>query len=517
MSREYSVGLVGALRLVVPSGIAMKERIFVRITGDYSALTGEKAEFCANIEKNGGTCLLSRLKGENREKTLKDLEKEGIVEIFRSLQKSNLQKSRAFCALTEKGAVEGEEALSASKRLKNQLELLLYIKEKKEAPLQEIAQKSALKGLRDKGFVKVFQKTVMRSAVFYEKSQAQEFPPTREQSAALERIFEEYGKRDKKPVLLFGVTGSGKTCVYIKLIEKILDEGKEVIVLVPEIALTPLMTRRIYEKFGDRVTITHSRLSAAERFDQWKKAQNGDVSVVIGPRSAVFAPFKNLGAIIVDEEHEDAFQSENLPGYNAKDVALFRCRQASALYLAGSATPAVETFYRAEKGEYVLCEMKERALSKALPAVEITDMRKELREGNKTMFGKELQRELANCMEKGEQAMLFINRRGYSSFVSCRSCGYVVKCGHCSVSMTYHARENQLVCHYCGARTALPRVCPECGSSYIKGFGTGTERIAEAVSEILPNAKTLIMDADTTRGKFGHERILSAFAQKRIF
>ena len=514
LSREHSIGLVGALKLIIPAGISMKEKTYVRLKGDYSGLSADKKKICGEISRKGGLCQLSQLK--DSEPVIKELEKDGIVEVFRALQEPVLKRNSLFCALTEKGEESGEEILSASKRLKTQLELFLLIKERKELPLREISSRSSLKGLKDKGLVRTFEKEVMRDAVLYEKPEDVPEPElTSEQKTALDRILNEYEKDSKKPVLLFGVTGSGKTEVYIRLIERILSDGKQVILLVPEISLTPLMTRRIFSRFGDRVTITHSRMTAAERFDQWKKARSGKVSVIIGPRSAVFAPFDNLGGIIVDEEHEDAFHSENLPAYDAKEIARFRCKQNNAVYLAGSATPSVETFFEAEQGNFLLCELTERVGGRPLPKMEIIDMRKELHEGNKSMFGEALRSELKNCLDEGRQAMLFINRRGYASFVSCRNCGYVVKCGRCSVSMTLHANENVLLCHYCGSTMAIPKICPKCGSKYIKSFGTGTERVEEEIKKLFPEAKTLRMDADTTKGKYGHEKILSAFAQKK--
>ncbi len=342
--------------------------------------------------------------------------------------------------------------------------------------------------------------------------------PNEQQQAAIDRIISDYenGKRDT--YLLKGVTGSGKTLVYIEVIEQIAAMGKQAIVLIPEIALTYQTVKRFRKRFGDKVTIMNSRLSKGERYDQFERAKNGEVSVIIGPRSALFAPFPNLGIIVIDEEHEAAYKSEYPPKYHAREVAIERARMAGASVLLGSATPSVESFHHAMQGEYQLLELEGRANEKAeLASVSVVDLREELKLGNRSIFSHHLKGLMAETLQRKQQIMLFINRRGFAGFISCRSCGYVFKCPHCDVSLTEHfpgtVRE-KLVCHYCGYERKKPVECPECGSKYIAGFGIGTQKVEEQVKIQFPEAKVLRMDMDTTKNKNAHEKILEQFANR---
>lgn len=311
--------------------------------------------------------------------------------------------------------------------------------------------------------------------------------------------------------LIHGITGSGKTEVYMDIIEDAIKQGKQAIVLIPEIALTYQTVMRFYRKFKDRVSIINSRLSAGERYDQFLRAKNGEIDIMIGPRSAVFTPFSNLGLIVIDEEHEATYKSETVPKYHAKEVAIYRAKNCNAKVILGSATPSVESYYKSEKGEYVLHQLKNRALSKNLANVTLVDMREELKNGNRSMFSGKLDELIKNRLENKEQIMLFINRRGYAGFVSCRSCGEAMKCPHCDVGLNLHYN-GKLVCHYCGYEKLMPKNCPKCGSKYIAAFGTGTQKVEEAVKKIYPSARVLRMDMDTTSKKDSHEKILSTFA-----
>ena len=342
--------------------------------------------------------------------------------------------------------------------------------------------------------------------------------PNEQQQAAIDRILSDYENGKKDTYLLKGVTGSGKTLVYIEVIEKITAMGKQAIVLIPEIALTYQTVKRFRKRFGDQVTIMNSRLSKGERYDQFEKAKNGEVSVMIGPRSALFAPFPNLGIIVIDEEHEAAYKSEYPPKYHAREVAIERARMAGASVLLGSATPSVESFYHAMQREYQLLELEGRANEKAeLASVSVVDLREELKLGNRSIFSHHLKGLMADTLQKKQQIMLFINRRGFAGFISCRSCGYVFKCPHCDVSLTEHfpgtVRE-KLVCHYCGYERKKPAECPECRSKYIAGFGIGTQKVEEQVKIQFPEAKVLRMDTDTTKNKNAHEKILEQFANR---
>ncbi len=311
--------------------------------------------------------------------------------------------------------------------------------------------------------------------------------------------------------LLYGVTGSGKTEVFIRAVRKCASMGKTAIVLVPEIALTPQMVMWFRSRFGEDAAVLHSRLSPGERYDEWRRIRRGDVRVVIGARSAIFAPLENVGLIIIDEEHEQSYIADNTPRYDARELARMRCQREGAALLLASATPSMRSFALAGRGDLTLLEMPRRVNNRPMPTVHTVDMRKELQKGNRSVFSGALLDGLKRCMDAGKQAILFVNRRGYSTFVSCRSCGYVVTCSQCDVSMTYHQSERALRCHYCGQEASVPTVCPECGSRYIKYFGTGTQRVEEEVKKFFPDERVLRMDNDTTRTKDAHETLLSAF------
>ena len=314
-------------------------------------------------------------------------------------------------------------------------------------------------------------------------------------------------------LLLHGVTGSGKTEVYMRAIERCLASGRQAIMLVPEISLTPQTVGLFQERFSDGIAVLHSRLSAGERFDEWRRIRLGKARVAVGARSAVFAPMQNVGLIIVDEEHEGSYQSETVPRYNALDVAAYRAKQFGSPMLLGSATPSLLSYYRALSGRYTLLELPSRVQNRPLPAVEVIDMRQEFQAGNNGIFSGKLAQYLGECLEKGQQAMLFINRRGYSTFVSCRNCGHVILCDDCDISMTYHKGENRLRCHFCGAVKPLPTACPACGKPFIKYFGIGTEQVEEALHNLFPKAVTLRMDTDTIRTKDTMQQMLTAFAR----
>ena len=317
--------------------------------------------------------------------------------------------------------------------------------------------------------------------------------------------------------LLHGVTGSGKTEVFMKAVRETLTLGKCAIILVPEIALTPQMVSWFRGRFGAVAAVIHSRLSAGERYDEWRRIRRGEARVVIGARSAVFSPVERLGLIVVDEEHESTYLNDRHPQYDTRDVAGSRCRREGATLILASATPSILSFARARRGDYVLLEMPNRVNDRPLPEVEIADMRSELEKGNRTVLSSALRKALKECAEKGEQAILLMNRRGYNSFVSCRSCGYVVKCPNCDISMTYHIgdTDGRLRCHYCGSEMPPPDTCPACGGHYIRYFGAGTQKVEEEVHRLLPGVPTVRMDYDTTGSKDGHGKILEEFRSGR--
>ena len=372
---------------------------------------------------------------------------------------------------------------------------------------------STLKSLETAGAIRVTKADCYRNPVKLPPAAAARKKLSDAQEQIVKQMMQGWEEGDLRPSLIHGITGSGKTEVYLSLIEGMIKKGKQAIFLIPEIALTYQTLLRIYQKFGDRVSVMNSSLSPGEKQDQCLRARNGQIDVIIGPRSALFVPFPRLGLIVIDEEHETSYKSETMPKYHARETAVELARLNGAAVVMGSATPSLEAYSRAKSGEYRLFTLKERMNGGCLPRIYVEDLRRELREGNRTIFSRRLQDALRERLEKGEQSMLFLNRRGYAGFVSCRACGYVCKCPHCDVSLSEH-RGGRLVCHYCGYVQPALRRCPSCGSPYILGFKAGTEQIEEQLGRFYPNARVLRMDGDTTRTKDSYERILSAFSNR---
>lgn len=370
-----------------------------------------------------------------------------------------------------------------------------------------------LRAMEEQGILVIESQDALRNPVCYRRTEEKETILTNEQEQAVSSFVQDYEKGYRKTYLVYGVTGSGKTEVYMKMIQHVVENGKQAIVLIPEIALTYQTVLRFYNRFGNRVSILNSRLSQGERSDQMERVKRGEVDVMIGPRSALFTPFDNLGLIVIDEEHETTYKSEQVPRYHARETAIRRAKLEGASVVLGSATPSLEAFYRCRQGEFTLLELKNRATAQSLPEVYTVDMREELKHGNRSIISDKLKEMMEDRLEKRQQIMLFLNRRGYAGFVSCRECGYVVKCPHCDVALSAH-KNGKLVCHYCGyERPSMPS-CPECGSHYIGGFRAGTQQIEELVKKMFPTARVLRMDMDTTKKKDSHEKILSAFASE---
>lgn len=374
----------------------------------------------------------------------------------------------------------------------------------------------SLKGLIAKGLVS-YQETSVRRNPYAASNYQQSVPlrPNFDQHQAINQIIDLLKAETSETVLLKGVTGSGKTEVYLQVIAYALAEGKDVIVLVPEIALTPQTVERFKSRFGEKVAVWHSQLSLGERFDEWRQMYRGDVKIVVGARSAIFAPFQNLGLIILDEEHETTYKQSDQVKYHARDVALKRAELEQAITVLGSATPALESSYHALVGDYRLITLPKRVNQSPLPPVEIIDMRRELKRGNRTIFSQRLDQEIKRRLREKKQVILFLNRRGYSNFVLCRECGYVIRCQNCDVSLTYHAQTEQLQCHYCDYHEQPPRYCVNCGSSLIKHLGIGTEQVEEYAQQQYPDARIVRMDVDTTKHKGAHDRILQGFRARQ--
>lgn len=371
---------------------------------------------------------------------------------------------------------------------------------------------ATLKGLQEKGVIAVETESYYRNPVKVETARESGKTLSAEQAEICSRVLSDFDQKERKTYLIHGITGSGKTEVYLSLIEGMIQRGKQCIMLIPEIALTYQTLLRFYKRFGDRVSVMNSTLSAGEKYDQCERAKKGDIDVIIGPRSALFVPFPNLGMIVIDEEHEPSYKSETMPRYHARETAEYLAAQKHASLVLGSATPSLEAYHRAKEGGYELFTLNRRLTGGALAPVSIIDLREELRSGNRSIFSRKLQELIEDRRQKKEQIMLFLNRRGYAGFVSCRSCGFVMKCPHCDVSLSQHMG-GKMVCHYCGYETVQPQNCPSCSSPYILGFKAGTQQIEQQLLKRFPGISVLRMDADTTRTKDSYEKILTAFAQ----
>ncbi len=368
------------------------------------------------------------------------------------------------------------------------------------------------KPLEAKGILSIVTETAYRNPLHSISLEQKKVQLNEAQSQIVSSICRAFDQGERKPSYIHGITGSGKTEVYMEIIAHVLNQNRQVIVLIPEIALTYQTVMRFYQRFGNQISILNSRLSPGERFDQMERARNGEIQVMIGPRSALFTPFARLGLIVIDEEHEAAYKSEYSPKYHARETAIERARLCDGMVVMGSATPSVEAYYKAKTGKYRLYQLRKRAIEKSqLADVSIVDLREELKQGNRSIFSRQLKEMIEERLERKEQILLFLNRRGYSGFVSCRSCGKSIGCPHCDVSLTSH-RDGSLVCHYCGYSIPMPERCPFCGSPYIAGFGLGTQKVEALTAQEFPNAKILRMDLDTTSKKNGHQEILEQFS-----
>lgn len=465
----------------------------------------------------------------------KELEELNSVDINKYFEELSVDEKKIIKKLRAKGFIKyNYESLIAvkpklvnylkisekfdAKKLENinekQAQVFNFIKNKEDVSRVEVMSTigvsySPIKTLINKDLIFEYKKEVNREPI--EKNFASEkLALNEEQQKALESII----KTDKVVSLLHGLTGSGKTEVYLNLALKVIENGGEVIVLVPEIGLTPQMIERFKGRFGDSVAIIHSKLSSGERYDEYRKVLNGEVKVVVGVRSAVFVPFKNLKMIIIDESHDSSYEFHDNLKYDTIEVAINRMKNSGKVVL-GSATPSIESYFYAKKDFYNLCELKNRAKKGAfLPVTKIVDMRDELIMGNISIFSRELKGAIEEKLKKKEQIILFLNRRGFSNFISCRSCGEVIKCEDCDISMTYHKAKNRLICHYCGKTKALPKVCPSCGSKFIKQFGVGTQKVEEEVNKLFPEARVLRMDRDTTTKKDSFEKFYEIVKNK---
>ena len=419
-------------------------------------------------------------------------------------------------AITKEEAGLKKDAYDKTVKFKNRGKVLELLMEQ-ESITREDAKKAGisdtiLKNLEKEGILKISSKRQYRNPLMLKKEETEVVNLNEEQQAAFDVFFKDFENQRYLTYLLYGITGSGKTQVYLAMIEEVVKRGRQAILLIPEISLTFQNISRFQKRFGERVTIIHSKLSKGEKYDQFERAKRGEVDVVIGPRSALFAPFENLGLIIIDEEHENSYKSDNPPKYHAREVAIERARICGASVVLGSATPSIESYTKARLGKYKLLTLKKRATKGQLAEVSVVDLREELKEGNRSIFSRELKERMQECLAAKKQMMLFLNRRGYAGFVSCRSCGQVIKCPHCDISLTYH-KDGNLHCHYCGFWQPYHKKCSQCGSAYIGTFGIGTQKVEEAIYREFPGVRVLRMDFDTTKGKNSHQEILQKFSE----
>lgn len=461
--------------------------------------------------------------------TVKFMLRRGVLTESQSI-KDKMGKKKLKAVDLAIGLAAARESLSTfparSARQKDVLSFLIEMEQMLPMPMKDllaILQVTAgtVKALEEKGYIEISEIEVYRDPYRgRDFKPSSPLPLTPEQQKVFTRIARTVDEQQHEVFLLHGVTGSGKTEIYLQCIQRAVDQGRQAVVLVPEIALTPQMVERFKGRFGSGVAVMHSRLSVGERYDEWRKIREGKAMVAVGARSAVFAPFANLGLIIMDEEHESSYKQEENPKYHARDVAVRRAEQGGAAVILGSATPSLESYHAARSQSDihfspVLLEMPTRALGNALPKVHVVDMRDELKEGNRSMFSRRLHAALERRLEKGEQTVLLLNRRGFSTFVMCRSCGYVATCPECDISLTYHSRSDNLRCHYCGHAESSPKLCPECGSEHIRFFGTGTQRVEEELGKLFPGIRVIRMDVDTTTEKGSHEKLLNQFRDKK--
>lgn len=520
MKDKYIAQYSDIFRTMLPSGTTNKVIRFV-------SLSCSEEEANSKVKSKNQLKIIDYLKAQgevniqqikeatgitNINPSINALSKSGLVQIVKKISADVKKKYEKF-VIRNFSSSDIEKVLSTiAKNAKKQKEVINYFSDAESISLKDLMIKTncslgTVKSLEEKGYLKIVDVEVKRDAITKEINPYNKVNLTKDQKKCIDIIYNDYLENGYSKYLIHGVTGSGKTEIYLQLIEKILKVGKQAIVLVPEISLTPQTVERFAGRFRNNVAVLHSRLSSGERYDEWRKIKEGEVQIVVGARSAIFAPFDNLAFVIIDEEHETSYKSSMNPKYSAIEVGEKRCEIEGATLILGSATPSIETYYKAKQKEYKLLELTTRVNNKEMPKFKVIDMKNELDHGNKSMFSSALYNSIADNLRDKKQTILFLNRRGFSTFISCRKCGYVVKCKECDISLTYHMAQNILKCHYCGHTLKPPTICPSCKSKYIKYFGTGTQKIEDEVKKLFPWARTARMDMDSTIKKGSHERI----------
>ena len=528
MKARYFCTYYDAIKTILPGGVWLQYRELWHVNGEISAEDALSSVAPDSLEETLLRAMLSakeiergaldELGGEKTAKALRSLEACGLAVRETKLRQRLQDKSVRMVSL----CVSAEDALAAVEPKRRSAPVRYAVVEllsregclsSSEISYYTGATMQTLRGLKKAGLVEFSEREVLRVSRYDDAPAREDIVLNGEQQAAFDGLCTLLGREGGSAALLHGVTASGKTQVYLRLIAHALETGKSAIVLVPEIGLTPQVLRQFAAQFGDLVAVLHSALSAGERYDSFKKIKTGRARVVIGTRSAVFAPVRDLGIIIIDEEQDGAYKSEQSPRYHARDVAKYRAVQADALLVLGSATPSVETYYGAKQGKYPVFRLTERFLGAGLPEVLISDMRGQTRAGRSGVIGADLERELLDTLDRGRQAILFLNRRGNSRVIGCAMCGWVPECPHCSTNMTYHSASGRAMCHYCGASVKITGTCPVCGGEELFTETPGTQRVEQELNERFPDARVLRMDADTMNTKGAHEKLFSAFAK----
>lgn len=522
MKNKYLCTYIDCINLLYPKGYKLNNFKVIKLKDeDYKSTNKNENKILEILKNNKGKIKFEKIKKiPNANNLIYKMQKNNIVELKWEYKDHKNEKKVYSISLIE-DIVDIDDYININKiRLGNkQKEIIEFLKEKKEVDLNEVLENSkitrqSINKLKEKNLIRIEEVDFYRSPEQIYSIEHKEINLNEEQSKVVSTINSEMFDENKKPYMIHGVTGSGKTEVYMAIIENALSQGLDGLVLVPEISLTPQTISRFKNKFGDIVGVFHSQLSEGEKHDVYKQVKEGKIRILIGARSALFTPFTSLGVIIIDEFHESAYKSDKNPKFSAIEVAKFIAKKRDISLVLGSATPSIEEYYKAVNGEYKLLEINKRANRKPMPKIEVADMKEELMVGNKSIFSTKLKSEIELAIKNNSQVMLFLNRRGYSNFVSCRKCGYVFTCENCDISLTYHKKSNTGKCHYCGYEKEIPSECPECKSKYIKPFGIGTQKIEEEIKTIFPNLRVLRLDKDTTSRKGSFDRILNSFKNK---
>lgn len=523
MRNKYLCTYIDCINLLYPKGYKLNNyKVLTLINDDLDNLSDSEMNLIKIIKENHGCIKLEKIKKvPNLNNLIYKLQKKKIIDVKWEYKNHKNEKKDYIIDISKQINNIDSYILENKVRLgSKQKELIKFVQEKKPIELSKIndvfpsCRQSILK-LEEKGLVCIEEIDLYRKPKEIYSVEDKKINLNEEQLNTVNIIKREMFEENKKPYMIHGVTGSGKTEVYMEIIEYSLSQGLDSIVLVPEISLTPQTISRFKNKFGDIVGVFHSQLSEGEKHDVYKQIKEGKIRILIGARSALFAPFTSLGVIIIDEFHEGAYKSEKNPKFNSIDVAKYIANKRDVSLVLGSATPSVEEYFNALNGEYKLLEINQRANKKPMPKIEVVDMKEELMVGNKSIFSNKLKVEIQSALNCGNQVILFLNRRGFSNFVSCRKCGYVFTCENCDISLTYHKKNNTGKCHYCGYEKEIPKECPECKSKYIKPFGIGTQKIEEEIKLIFPNINVLRLDKDTTSRKGEFENILNDFKNKK--